>query len=85
LSFIGYGCLFFDTEEEHTVVPANSADIGGRATPQGLPGSPPMDIGKGTGARLDHRGQAGSDPVTFFGEKKNLHILGNTLLMELHT
>ena len=37
---------------------------GGRATPQGLPSPPPMDTCKGTGARLDYRERAGSDPVT---------------------
>ena len=42
----------------------------GRANPQGLPSSPPLDIGKGMGARLDHREQAGSDPVTFSVQKK---------------
>ena len=46
-----------------------------RAAPQGLPSPPPLDIGKGTGARLDHREQAGSDPVIFFGAKKDIHIL----------
>ena len=48
---------------------------GGRATPQGLTSPPPLDICKGTAARLDHRDQAGSDPVTFFGAKKDIHIL----------
>ena len=38
-----------------------------------------------TGARLDHREQAGSDPVTFFGAKKDIHILGNALLTEVNT
>jgi len=50
----------FDTEEAHAVVPAQGADKGGRATPQGLPSSPHMDICRGTGARLDHRERAGS-------------------------
>jgi hypothetical protein len=66
---------FFDTEEAHTVVLALGADRGGRATPQGLPSSPPLDIGKGMAAPLDHRERAGSDPVTFFGAKKDIHIL----------
>jgi len=75
---------FFVTEEAYTVVLAQPAR-GGQATPQGLPGSPPMDICKGTAARLDHREQAGSDPVTFFGAKKDIHILGYVLLAELST
>jgi len=66
---------FFDTEEAHTVVLAFGSDKGGRATPQELPSPPPMDICKGMGARLDHREQAGSDPVTFFGEKKDIPML----------
>jgi len=66
---------FFATEDAHTVMLAFGADRGGRAAPQGIPGPPPLDIGKGTGARLDHREQAGSDPVTFFGAKKDIHIL----------
>jgi len=47
----------------------------GRATSQGLPSPPRLDIVKGTGARLDHREKAGSDPVTFFGAKKDIPIL----------
>ena len=66
---------FFDTEEAHTFVLALGADRGGRATPQGLPSSLPMAACKGTAARLDHREKAGSDPVTFFGAKKDIHIL----------
>ena len=57
----------------------------GRATPQGLPSPPPLDMCKGTGARLDHREQAGSGPVTFFGAKKDIHKHGNALVTELHT
>ncbi|MBW1690499.1 MAG: hypothetical protein JRJ70_07045 [Deltaproteobacteria bacterium] len=34
---------------------------------------------------LDHRERAGSNPVTFFGAKKDIHILGNALLAELKT
>ena len=66
---------FFDTEEAHTVVLALGAGRGGRATSQGLPSPPPMDIGKGMAARLDHREKAGPDPVSFFGAKKDIHIL----------
>ena len=66
---------FFVTEDAYTVVLALGADKGGRATPQGFPSSPPLDMCKGMGARLDHREQAGSDPVTFFGAKKDIHIL----------
>jgi hypothetical protein len=66
---------FFDTEGAYTVVLALGVDRGGRATPQGLPSPPSMDICKGMGARLDHRERAGSDPVTFFGAKKDIHIL----------
>ena len=66
---------FFDTEDAHTVMLALGAGRGGRATPEGLPSPPPMDICKGTGARLDHRERAGSDPVAFFGAKKDILIL----------
>jgi len=76
---------FFDTEAAYTVMLALGADRGGRATPQGLPSLPPMDIGKEMAARLDHREKAGSDPVTFFGAKKDIHILGYVLLKELNT
>jgi len=75
---------FFVTEDAHTVMLALGAGRGGRATSQGLPSPPRLDIGKGTGARLDHREKAGSDPVTFFGAKKDIPILGNALLTELH-
>jgi len=64
---------------------AIGADRGVRAGPQGLPGSPSLDMCKGTGARLDHREQAGSGPVTFFGAKKDIHKHGNALVTELHT
>ena len=64
---------------------ALGADRGGRATPQGLPSPLPMDMCKGMAARLDHRERAGSDPVTFFGAKKDIHILGYVLLAELST
>ena len=66
---------FFDTEGAYTAVPALGKCRGGRATSQDFPSPPPLDIGKGTGARLDHRERAGSDPVTFFGVKKDIHIL----------
>ena len=66
---------FFVTEEAHTVMLSKGTDRGGRGIPQGLPSPPPTDIGKAMGARLDHREQAGSDPVTFFGAKKDIHIL----------
>jgi len=66
---------FFVTEDAYTVMPAFGADRGGRAVPQGLPSSLPPDICKGTGARLDHRERAGSNPVAFFGAKKDIHIL----------
>ena len=52
----------------------------GRATPQGPPSPPPLDICKGTAARLDHREKASSDPGTFFGAKKDIHILSNALV-----
>jgi len=66
---------FFVTEDAHTVMLALGAGRGGRANPQGLPSPPPLEIGKGMAARLDHREQAGSDPATFFGAKKDIHIL----------
>ena len=68
---------FFVTEDAYTVMLALGADRGGRATPQGPPGPPPLDMCKETDARLDHREQAGSDPVTFFGAKKDIHTLGS--------
>ena len=34
---------FFVTEEAHAIVLVLGADRGGRAAPQGLPSSPPMD------------------------------------------
>ena len=67
---------FFVTEDAHTIEPAIGAGRGGRSAPQEFPSPPPLDVGKGMAARLDHREQAGSDPVTFFGAKKDIHILG---------
>jgi len=55
----------------------------GRATPQEPRSPAPLDMCKGMGARLEHRERTGSDPVTFFGAKKDIHILGNALLTEL--
>jgi hypothetical protein len=35
---------FFDTEEAHAVMPARVADEGGRAAPQEISASPPMEV-----------------------------------------
>ena len=75
---------FFDTEDAYTVVPALGAGRGGRATSQGPPSPPPLDIGKGMAARLDHREQAGSNPVTFFGAKKDIPVLWSSGCMRFY-